>query len=179
MLPDLKHLAVAYQRERDRRLTSPRAAEARIGLDRAARHLRTAADAIAELGRHEALAAGVTLAEVTEMYEKMEAFAARFGAGVASIAELGANGRRRLPDYTEPNVKFILIHQIAERLDELGVPLGGQEAGALRDHAREALHLADEVEPSRGLGKVVQAVLDARKNRPCVEGVHALTIAAE
>jgi hypothetical protein len=132
MLPpaELEHLAVAFQCERDRRLSSPRAADARTTLARTARALRDAAAAAAELGRHECAVAGVTLTEVAEMHEKMEDFAAKLGAGVININELNANGRRKLVDYVEPSAKFMLVRQIADRLDEIGVPLGGQDTGS-------------------------------------------------
>jgi hypothetical protein len=181
MLPqrDLEELAAAFVRDRDGRLSAPRAAEARAGLARAGRTLALAADTVADLDRHACAVAGVDLAAVHRLHETMESFAASFGAGAANIADLGANGRRRLLDYTGPSAKFNLVRTIADRLDELGVPLGRQDAGALYGHAHEALHHAGEVDLPRKLSKVVADVLSARKNWLAEGGVLVFMTAAE
>jgi hypothetical protein len=164
-LSELQELADAYRRDRGRRKTSPRAAAARAELDRARRALAQAADALAELDRHELALAGASPAETRELHQLLESWSAKCGGAACEIAALGLNGRRRLLDYTVGPPRFTLVHRIADRLDQLGVPLGGKDAGALYDHVHEALCLADEVEPSRGLSKVVADVLSARRNR--------------
>jgi hypothetical protein len=82
-------------------------------------------------------------------------------------------------DYREPPAKFTLVRKIAGRLEQLCVPLGKQDASALYDHAHEALYLAGEEEPSRGLSKVVADVLSARKNLANGGEVGELMVAAE
>jgi hypothetical protein len=169
-LAEIEALADAYCRDRARRKTTPRAAVARDDLDRAGRALAQAADAVAELDRHELALAGASPAETRELHQMLEIWAAKCGGAAREVDALGLNGRRRLLDYIAGSPKFSLIRRIADRLDELGVPLGGQEAGELWNHAHEALYLAGEEEPSRGLSKVVADVLSARRNR-LAEGV--------
>ena len=176
---ELEHLAERYAREKASRECSPRAAEVRATLARVARALCAAADTVSDLDHHERAVAGFSSTEISDLLQRLEDIAARSGAGAESINRLGPNGRRRLVDYREPSPKFALVREIADRLDGIGAPLDASNDGWLHRCAREALHLADEVEPSRGLGRVVADVLAVRKNRPCAGGVHASQIAAE
>jgi len=71
----------------------------------------------------------------------LESWSAKSGAVAAEVKALGLGGRRRWADYVEAPPKLSLVRAIADRLDELGIPLGGQDSGPLYDHAHEALCL--------------------------------------
>jgi hypothetical protein len=177
-LAELEALAARYRRERARRLSAPRAAAVRDQLAKAWRALRLAADAVGELDRYACAAAGMELVDLHGVHDLIEDMATKFGGAAKHVEGLGLNGRRRWSDYLAPPPKFNLVRTIADRLDELGIPLGDQVGGAFWDTAHEALYLAEE-ESSHGLSKVVADVISARKNRQIEERVHFLAIAAK
>jgi hypothetical protein len=177
MLPpaDRDRLAAAYRRARARWETAPRAAQVRGRLDRTARALAAAAEAVGDLLGDDLALAGLDRAAAGSLLGRLDNASIAAAAAVADLDTRGAGrgGRRRLPAVLgtlPPRAVLLLAVRAA-------LPLASNAAVL----AAAAEVLSECGEDDRGLDDVFRRLPQNRANVaevvPYTEPVHAAILA--
>lgn len=143
-----------YRRAKHSPTTPARAAEARRLLTKARSALAAAADALGDLAPADMAYAGLDRAEIEAAYSDLTRLHGRFG----TVPSRRSRAR-------EPSPRFVLVSALADHLLSLGQPLGGAEAGRLRDLATDMLTEAGDDDPEEGLDHTIRVILSAKKSR--------------
>lgn len=147
---DLHRLGRAYQHDSSVWEAAPRPAPVRQRLHRAALALAAAAEAVADLERHDLTLAGLNRHEAARIVDELTGLAAGAGGAVADLDRRGAGrgGARRLPALFEPPPKAKLLLAVRSALAAGNHPTDDRSvlltAGmVLRDCSDTANGLAD------------------------------------
>lgn len=160
-------LVGTYAREAALWRSAPKVGEVRARLDRAAKALTDAGEALGDLRpadlrllQMDGAAAGVAL-------DRLDGLAGSLRAAVQDLDERGARdgGARRLIGFFETPPRWRLISGLAGLLEGHGHKVSGTEGGLLFRVAAAALEAAGEADPERGLKDIVKKIAkDRAKN---------------